>query len=104
MMTKTGRLPHVMKRAPEAYVEVNPTDALALGIAPGDLVRIRSRRGEMEAKARVTAKVAPGSLFVPMHYGPRFGSRAVNDLTGPFFDELSGQPALKHTAAALERV
>jgi ferredoxin-nitrate reductase len=103
-MTKTGRIPSVLKRTPESYVEVNPRDAQRLGITAGDRVRIRSRRGEMEVRARVTAQVAPGSLFVPMHFGPRFGSASVNDLTGPFFDELSGQPALKHTAAALEAI
>lgn len=103
-MSKTGRLPEVMRREPESYVEVNPRDADRLGIRSGTRVRLRSRRGDMEVAARVTAKVAPGSLFVPMHFGPRFGSRPVNDLTGRFFDELSSQPALKHTAAAIEKV
>jgi ferredoxin-nitrate reductase len=103
-MSKTGRIPAVLKRSPESYVEVNPTDAERLGIRSGQRVRLRSRRGEMELAARVTAKVAPGSLFVPMHFGPRFGSRPVNDLTGRFFDEFSSQPALKHTAATIEKV
>lgn len=102
-MTKTGRIPSVLKRVPENYVEINPADAREYGIDPGDRVRIRSRRGEMEVIARVTATVAPRSLFVSMHFGPLFGSRPVNDLTGRFFDALSNQPAFKHTAAMIER-
>jgi len=98
-LTKTGRIPEIMARVPEAYVEVNPDDADALGIRSGQRVRVWNRRGEVELIARVTARVAPGSLFIPFH----FGEQAANRLTGQFFDPFSRQPAFKHSAVALER-
>lgn len=99
-LTKTGRIPEIMARVPEAYLEVNPDDAAELGIRSGQRVRVWNRRGEVELVARVTARVAPGSLFIPFH----FGKQAANRLTGQFFDPFSWQPAYNHIAVGLERV
>ncbi|MFG0253315.1 MAG: molybdopterin oxidoreductase family protein, partial [Phycisphaerales bacterium JB038] len=55
-----------MRRAyPEAFVEVNPTDARDLGVRNGDRVRITSRRGEAIIRARVVEIPRPGMVFVP---------------------------------------
>jgi ferredoxin-nitrate reductase len=97
-MTKTGRIPELVRRVPESFVELNPRDARRLGVASGDMVRVRTRRGEVVLQALVTAKTAPGSLFIPFH----FARQAVNGLTGPFFDPYSSQPALKQSAAAID--
>src|SRR5690606_34757404 len=44
-MTKTGKVPTLNKLNPAPFVEIHPEDAAALGIAAGDGVEIRSRRG-----------------------------------------------------------
>ncbi|MFQ5770199.1 MAG: molybdopterin dinucleotide binding domain-containing protein, partial [bacterium] len=38
----------------EGLVEINPSDASALGIADGEVVNVISRRGEITAQAKVT--------------------------------------------------
>lgn len=79
-------------------VEINPVDARRLGIANGDQVRVRSRRGALQAVAVVTATIGLAQVFLPMHF------EAVNQLTLPAFDPHSRQPAYKSCAVAVERV
>jgi len=79
----------------EAYVEIAPADALALAVAADDWVVVSSARGEMQARAYVTPTVAPGQVFVPMHYP------GTNRLTNPSFDPHSRQPSYKSAAVAV---
>jgi anaerobic selenocysteine-containing dehydrogenase len=44
---------------PEMFVEISPTLAKAKNIKAGDWVRVKSVRGEVWARANVTARVAP---------------------------------------------
>ena len=81
----------------DAYVEINPSDADALGIAPHEWVVLRSARGRMRAKAFVTPTVSAGQVFVPMHYPE------TNRLTHPTFDPYSRQPSYKHCAVDVRR-
>jgi anaerobic selenocysteine-containing dehydrogenase len=99
-LTKTGRIPELISWVPEAYVEVNPTDAVRLGIRSGQRVAVSSRRGRVEVIARVTAQVAPGTVFLSFH----FGKQTSNALTGQFFDPLSFEPIYKQSAVKLERL
>jgi assimilatory nitrate reductase catalytic subunit len=60
-------------------------------------VIVRSRRGEAELRARLTATVQRGQLFTAMHH------EAANRLTLRAFDPYSRQPSYKHCAVRLER-
>ncbi len=80
----------------EPYVEINPKDARELSIGPNQWITIESRRGKMKAKAYVTQIVAPGQLFIPMHY------EKTNQLTFPAFDPHSRQPSYKHCAVRVK--
>ena len=82
----------------EPYVEISPADAAALGVAADEWVLVASPRGEMEARAYVTPTVAPGQVFVPMHYA------ATNRLTRPSFDPYSRQPSYKSAAVGVRRL
>jgi assimilatory nitrate reductase catalytic subunit len=95
--TRTGKS-GVLQRlySSECYVEVHPTDAQTLGIAPNDRVRIHSRRGTVEALAFVTPTVSVGQIFMPMHYPE------ANRLTLAVFDPQSRQPSYKHCAVRIE--
>jgi anaerobic selenocysteine-containing dehydrogenase len=79
----------------EIYVEVNPIDAREAGVKSHELVSVESRRGAIKARAVITATIAPGQIFVPMHYG------ATNQLTLSAFDPDSRQPAYKACAARI---
>jgi anaerobic selenocysteine-containing dehydrogenase len=82
-------------------VEINPQDAWPLHIQDGDIVILASRRGEMEAPARVTISVSPGTLFLPIH----FGENPTNVLTSSdAVDPLAKIPEFKVSAVALRKL
>jgi anaerobic selenocysteine-containing dehydrogenase len=108
--TKTGRAPELQQAAPDVWVELARADAERYGVAEGDLVRVVSVRGELEARVRVTG--APeGVVFAPFHYGywDEGGAepdgrrpRAANELTLTAWDPVSKQPLFKNAAVRLE--
>jgi anaerobic selenocysteine-containing dehydrogenase len=106
--TKTGRVPELRAAAPDAWVELSASDAATLGIAAGDVVRVESARGALEAPARIT-DVRPGVVFVPFHYGdgdlpPGQPTRAANELTLTAWDPVSKQPVYKVAAVRVTKV
>jgi anaerobic selenocysteine-containing dehydrogenase len=105
--TKTGRAPALDAAAPDAWVELHASDAEPLGIEEGDVVRVESQRGVMEAPARLSG-IRPGTVFVPFHYGS-WGQdgdapRAANELTITTWDPVSKQPIFKVAAVRLAKV
>ncbi|HZY65030.1 MAG TPA: molybdopterin dinucleotide binding domain-containing protein [Rubrobacteraceae bacterium] len=54
--------------APEPWAELSAPDAESLGIGEGDVVRVESPRGSMQARARISG-IREGVVFVPFHYG-----------------------------------
>jgi anaerobic selenocysteine-containing dehydrogenase len=97
--TKTGRIDILEGLAPEAWVEVHPDDAATLGVRSGDLVRVASRRGAVDRlRARVTAIVRPGEVFIPFHWD----ERCANRLTDDEFDPISREPNYKQCAVLVE--
>jgi len=52
----------------EEMVEINPMDARRLGVDDGTAVRITSRRGSVTAKASVTERSPPGTVFMTFHF------------------------------------
>jgi ferredoxin-nitrate reductase len=97
--SRTNKSAVLRKLAPTVLtVDIHPTDAKRLGLASGARVRIVSRRGDAEATTVITATVAPGQLFLPMHF------ETVNRLTFPAFDPHSRQPAYKSCAVTVERL
>jgi ferredoxin-nitrate reductase len=105
--TKTARAPELQAAAPEAWVELAAGDAAAAGVGDGDVVRVESARGAVEAPARITG-IRPGHVFVPFHYGwwDRSGpeeSRAANELTITAWDPVSKQPLFKVAAVRVTR-
>jgi anaerobic selenocysteine-containing dehydrogenase len=97
--TRTGRSAVLRKLYPvDCYVELHAADAETLGIRAEQWIRVRTRRGALRARAFLAATVAPGQIFLPMHY------EGVNALTLSEFDPHSRQPSYKHCAAMVERI
>lgn len=92
--TMTRRSTPINEKEPDGYAEVNDEDARRLGIVEGDEVRINSRRGTIEAPARIGDTVPPGHIFVPFHYA----ESPANRLTGTTLDPVAKIPELKVTA------
>ncbi len=69
--------------APEAFVEVNPADAGKLGVVHGEKITVRSRRGEIKLKARVSSIVPPRVVFIPFHYTEAAANLLTNNAMDP---------------------
>jgi formate dehydrogenase alpha subunit len=98
--TMTRNSPALHKEVKESYVEVNTTDARAQGILEDEKVKIASRRGEIEAKAKITDKVGRGVVFIPFH----FVEGAANVLTNPALDPVAKIPEYKVCAVKVEKI
>ena len=84
---------------PEAVAQLNYRDLKRLGVEPGDMVRVATRRGIIELKARVDRAVPEGVLFVPFCYA----EAPANFLTDPQLDPYGKIPEFKFCAARVER-
>ena len=98
--TMSGNSPHLNAEAPEGYVEMHPADARNLGLAPGERVRLVTRRGAVEARLRVTDGIRPGVIFMPFH----FADGPANRLTNPALDPVARIPELKACAVRVEKL
>ncbi|HQC12293.1 MAG TPA: formate dehydrogenase subunit alpha, partial [Methanoregulaceae archaeon] len=97
--TQTDRSKILHYEVPEGYVQINTEDAKRLKIADGERIKLRSRRGESLPLARVTDDVAPGVLYMAMHF-----PNGANMLTNTALDPLSKMPELKHCAVSVEKI
>jgi ferredoxin-nitrate reductase len=110
--TKTARAPQLNNAAPDAWVEISPADAEPLRVKEGDMVRVESPRGSLEARARIS-DIREGVVFAPFHYGyfdrpegdsPNGHARAANELTITDWDPVSKQPLFKVGAVKVSKV
>ncbi|MFQ6113794.1 MAG: aminotransferase class V-fold PLP-dependent enzyme, partial [bacterium] len=91
----------LLKDHPEPTVEMNIEDAKERGVKSGDLVEVRTSRGSVPFRARVTLDIVRGATECNMGGGTPVGSEAwqkwnVNELTDlDNYDEISGFPVYK---------
>jgi formate dehydrogenase alpha subunit len=81
-------------------IEINPADAARLGVAEGDMVEVESRRGKIDIAARVTDRVALGTLFLAFH----FREAPANRLTIAALDPVAKIPEFKVCAVNVRPV
>lgn len=97
--TRTKRSSVLERLSPkELYVELSPVDAAALHVEPDETVVVTSARASVHARAFLTNSVAPGQVFMPMHY------ETMNRLTFAAFDPHSRQPAYKACAVRIAKI
>ena len=82
----------------ENFVEVNADDAEKLSIQDGASVKVATRRGDVNAVARVSGRVRPGVIWMPFH----FAEDAANRLTNSAFDNVTWTGEYKVCAARIE--
>jgi assimilatory nitrate reductase catalytic subunit len=104
-MTRTGLSPRLGAHMPEPFLELHPEDAAALGIAPADLVEVRSPNGSAILRARIGDAVQPGQVFAPIHWtGETAPSGRIDDLVAAETDPVSGQPESKASVVAVQKM
>jgi len=82
-------------------LDISPEDAARLGIASGERVCIRSRRGAVMAPARVDPSLRAGMVFMTLHFPDEV---ATNQLTIDASDPKSGTAEFKACAVRVERI
>ena len=79
---------------------MHPLDMKDLGIKPGDMATVESRRGSIALIVRQDAGTPRGSIFIPFAYV----EAAANLLTNPALDPFGKIPEFKYCAAKVEAV
>jgi len=103
-MSRTGKVARLFAHVDTPLLSMSRRDMELRRLGDGDLVRVKSRRGELVMQIEASASLRPGQCFVPMHWGARFmNGLGVNTLTLPVFDPVSKQPELKHAAIQVSK-
>jgi formate dehydrogenase alpha subunit len=97
--TMSRRAPGLAEKAPECRVELAAADAAKYGIADGDQVSLKTRRGKITAKAQISTKAVPGTVFLPFH----FAEASANKLTNAALDPVSKIPEYKVCAVQIAK-
>ena len=71
--------------------------AVALGVAPGQMITVASRRGRISLKARADDGTPRGAVFIPFCYY----EAAANLLTNPVLDPFGKIPEFKYCAISV---
>ena len=82
-------------------IDISPDDARSMGVADGDVVRIASRRGAVEAPARIDPGLRSGLVFMSFHFPDEVD---VNQLTIDATDPRSGTAEFKASAVRIEKI
>jgi formate dehydrogenase major subunit len=84
---------------PSAIAAVSRGTLEKLGVAPGDMLRVTTRRGTVELSARQDDAIPDGVVFIPFAYV----EAAANLLTNPALDPFGKIPEFKFCAAKVEK-
>ena len=99
--TMTRISSHLDVEQTTGYVSISPTDAEELEVQDGEVLVLSSRRGRMEAPAKISTSLKPGTVFLPIH----FGENPTNVLTSSeAFDPLAKIPEFKVSAVKIEKL
>lgn len=96
--TMTMRTPNETLR-PTDTLDISAVDADGRGIVDGDLVKVRSRHGEMSLPARIDDRVKAGEVYATFQDPARF----VNKVTSRQRDRIAGTPEFKRTAVQVTK-
>ncbi|MDW4500099.1 formate dehydrogenase subunit alpha [Sulfitobacter sp. D35] len=84
---------------PEANCSLHPSTLRKLGVAPGEHVRLTTKRGTISIMARADRAVSPDMVFLPF----AFVEAAANILTNPAIDPYGKIPEFKFSAVRVEK-
>jgi formate dehydrogenase major subunit len=98
--TMTGRSGGLNDLLGEETADISAADAADRGIAHGEMVSVRSRRGEVVVRANVTGQIPPGLVWMAFHF--RKGN--ANWLTNPVYDPKTQTAEYKACAVQIGKL
>ncbi|MBT1696610.1 molybdopterin-dependent oxidoreductase [Fulvivirgaceae bacterium PWU4] len=103
-MTKTGKVNRLRQHIDKPFLEIHPDDAAARNIGEDDVVVIRNEQGDVRVRARISAEIKRGVVFLPMHWGRMLMKDAAraNNLTTMLVDPVSKEPDFKFSRVEVE--
>jgi len=96
--TMTRRSEALHWREPKGYVEINAEDAANIGLKDGYAVVIESRRGQVRTRAKISDRVAVGTVFLAFHWREAPANVLTQDHT---LDPVAKIPEYKVSAVKL---
>lgn len=96
----TGRTEGINTLANHSYIEINEEDAYAMNIQDGEMIKVASRRGEIQTTAVVGDKVCPREVFMTFH----FPDGNANELTNDVYDDIARIPEYKVCAVKISKL
>ena len=85
---------------PSAVASLSRNEIARIGVKPGDMIRVSTRRGNVELAVRQDDAIPDGVVFIPFAYV----EAAANLLTNPALDPFGKIPEFKYCAARVEAV
>jgi formate dehydrogenase major subunit len=98
--TQTGRSQGINELLSEETADISAADALDKGISDGEKISVKTRRGEIEVKARVTHQVPKGMVWMAFH----FRETCANWLTNPVYDPVTQTAEYKACAVRIDKL
>ncbi|MDC0602740.1 molybdopterin-dependent oxidoreductase [Aliiglaciecola sp.] len=111
-MTRTGKAASLNGHSERALLSVHPTDAANYQLTDGDIVAISSFTNhnakdaeQVNLPVKIDKFQRVGEVFAPIHWSAtNSSSSAIANLFADSHDPISGQPELKYTAVALQKL
>jgi formate dehydrogenase major subunit len=94
----TYRVPGIVLKAPDTFLEVSPELAKERGLESGRWVKVMSRDGEIPLRVLVTDRVSGNQLYAPLNSK----EHPINTLTSNNVDTATHTPAYKETPVKIE--
>jgi len=98
--TQTGRSLGLNDLLGEETADISPSDATRMGISHGQRIMVKSRRGEVTLRAKVTESVPAGMVWMAFH----FRDACANWLTNPAYDPETLTAEYKACAVRIEKL
>ncbi len=74
-------IPALLKEGAECQIDIHPDDAVRLGFAEGELVRIETPKGSVEMTVRLFSMLRPGTVRLAWGWGEHDQRANLNNLT-----------------------
>ncbi|MBQ4821067.1 nitrate reductase [Aquimarina sp. MMG016] len=103
--TKTGKVNRLLTHIPHPFLEINQVDAYLRKLKDGDVAVVKSKRGKVQVKIKVSDTIGKGVVFLPMHWGKVLGNDygRANNLTTSIVDPISKEPDFKFSAVQVSK-